>query len=169
MQANNQVTEMQAPLLDVDQTPITESSAETEVSLEEDKPATWLMMAFLLLMQFGTCFFCLDKPNFNVPVIVLTIALFFLMGWLYHQTSQEVNTQWTAVLLLPEIVVNIVLFVVLFGHPEWGVTVLLWGAIVLSAMVLCATAPFLFSRGQPEQVEEKEEEQTSGLAECQIV
>ena len=167
MEANNQAVEMTTPLLDVDQTPIPENQVESEnANLSES--SLWMLMGGLLLLQFGTTYYCLDNPCVSMPVIGITIALFVMTGWLYHQARHEVNMKWTSVLLLPEILVNVVLFLVLFDRPDLGVTVLLWGAISLSCVVVSATVPPLFCGGKQDQ-EEDEEEESSELTECRIV
>jgi len=66
---------------------------------------------------------------------------------------------------------NAVLIMVLFNQSEWGVKVLLWSSVCLSAWVIHVTSPFCRRKREDEEEEEEAEEEESynKLTECQIV
>ena len=156
------------------------STVSTEIEEEEEASSSfcsedfimWVILPTLLFSQFGMAFLMHDvqTSSLSFAVVNVSIVLFVVTAWLYRHACADANVQTIALLLLPEILMDVVLGLVLFNRVELGFMVLLMSMLCLSSFVVCSTATFLYC-GRSVQQEENEqgEEEPTTLSSCQVV
>jgi hypothetical protein len=155
-----------------------------DVSVVTCQDTTFLLLVFpaLIAIQFGIVFWSISNNNNTTnsestsvpkitvalvdhwPVVNATIALFAISTWLYRLTLQECRVTNVVLLLVPEILLNIVLGLVLFGQALWGFTVLLVSLLALCSLVVLHGVYQLFcdTRDIEDVVESRDDEMYHG-------
>lgn len=155
---------------------ISEEVEEEENSICSEDFIMWVILPSLLFSQFGMAFLMHDArtTSLSFTVVNISIVLFVVTAWLYRHACADANIQTIALLLLPEILMDVVLGLVLFNQVELGFLVLLVSMLCLSSFVVLSTATFLYcgrseSPTQAEADDEEEEEGESMLTACRVV
>lgn len=134
----------------------------------------WVILPTLLFSQFGMAFLMHDvhTSSLSFTVVNISIALFIVTSWLYRHACVDANIQTVALLLLPEILMDVVLGLVLFNRVELGFMILLFSMLCLSSFVVISTALFLYfaKNDQQGKIEDEEEESVKlTVSFCQVV
>mmetsp|Transcript_10212 Transcript_10212/g.19599 ORF Transcript_10212/g.19599 Transcript_10212/m.19599 type:complete len:194 (+) Transcript_10212:90-671(+) len=193
MESSNRTAELKQPLLDLEDVPLENryrgdkseldyehhvSSLCSEVEAEDKAICSedfimWVILPTLLFSQFGMAFLMHDvrTSSLSFTVVNISIVLFVVTAWLYRHACADVKIQTIALLLLPEILMDVVLGLVLFNRVELGFMVLLVSMLCLSSFVVISTATFLYCgrKDHEEKFEEEEEEESNTLTMCQVV
>lgn len=145
-----------------------------DVSLGNEGFVMWVVLPTLLFSQFGMAFLMHDERTacMSWTVVNLSIVLFVVTAWLYRHACTDANVKMIAILLMPEILMDVVLGLVLFNRVALGFMVLLASMLCLSSFVVISTAAFLYfgKVDHEEEEEEKDErEQAKTLTACQMV
>lgn len=155
---------------------VTCSSSSVNIKEEEDEEeeaagddcmdafALWVLLPTLLISQFAMAFWMHDEDTANMSwtIVVLSVLFFAVTSWLFRNTCDELKVRTTVLYLMPEILMNVVLYLILLHHDQSGLLVLLVGMLGLAIFVVLCTAWFLFTS---RKVQRKNEH---GLV-CQVV
>lgn len=129
----------------------------------------WVILPTLLFSQFGMAFLMHDERTATMSwtIVNLSIALFVITSWLYRHACKDANITTVAIVLLPEIVMDVVLGLVLFNQVALGFMVLLVNMLFLSTFVVIASASFLYCGRKANAVSDKETREEMYV--CQVV
>lgn len=195
MDSSNRTAELKQPLLDLEDVAIERTqhhrpkneldvehhvssvAVQVEEELEEDRSACsedfimWVILPTLLFSQFGMAFLMHDDRTATMSwtIVNLSIVLFVITAWLYRHACHDANIKTIALLLLPEILMDVVLGLVLFDRVALGFMVLLISMLCLSSFVVVSTAIFLYFGKKAETEQTKGKEQSGKMTACQMV
>lgn len=157
MNTVNAETGLEAPLLAEEQEELVELVDEDEDVLEEGSPmeefgttcwdyvCTLVVVPGLLWLQFMVAFRSGRALDLTVSSVILTIALYSSASFMYkcciadHDFTALSRPLQQAVLLLPEILMDVVLGIVLFGSATTAFEGLLYFTMVLAIFVIVST------------------------------
>jgi hypothetical protein len=112
----------------------------------------WIVLPALLYLQFGMAF-CLSPveatTGLSWSVVNYSIVLFVVTTFLFRQSARDCDLTGTAVLLLPEILMDIILGLVLFDKVVAAFLFMLVSMLVLAVFVVLSSVHVLIVTSSP--------------------
>lgn len=121
----------------------------------------WVVLPFLLFVQFGVAFLAHDENTSNMSwsIVNVSIVLFALTVWLYRESCIDGKIESCLMVLLPEIILNTVLILILVNETPFAFYTLLLGMEILSVLAIIATVRFLYCTRHQEIDEERDDDE----------
>ena len=135
----------------------------------------WVILPALLFVQFHLAFRgnSYDTDSLSPWSVYLSIGLFVVASCLFRHTYAENKVKYTFFMVLPEIIMDLVLFLILRGRVEMAYLTLLYSMFCLAFYVCmsCVRTIYCGSFGEPDKEDRDElEDSFSGglLRTCSI-
>jgi hypothetical protein len=129
----------------------------------------WTILPVLLWVDFSMALVIHDKDNdaaassaasaINVRLVQVSILLFIVASYMYRKTIQDWRVSHAVLVLMPEILMDLVLLLILFGHLMTAFRALLCSIFGLSVFVLVYNVRVLCKKEQ--KTEEGDSRETS--------
>jgi hypothetical protein len=128
----------------------------------------WAILPVLLWVDFSMALVIHDKDNddassvapaINVRLVQVSILLFIVASYMYRKTIQDWRVSHAVLVLMPEILMDLVLLLILFGHLMTAFRSLLCSIFGLSMFVLIYNVRVLCKK--EEKAEEGDWRETS--------
>ena len=177
MQYTSQATELSTPLFDEKVVEPTNDENRSEEDLVEPRTCVGelsmgMILCSLLASQFGLAFLMHngDLADVSLNVVNFGIFLFGITAWLYRNTCEDANVRMIALLLLPEILMDVILLLLFFDLVSTGFLVMLSGMLFLSVFVVVVSCIIMYRKPNLEKEENKElPGEPKILIACQVV
>ena len=164
MDSSDKQQELSTPLLeDIETAVAVEKPLDEDEYLEStcwDHVILWFVLPSLLFVQFAISFLYSDETPHHLQwsTVNWSIGLFVVASYLFRRTLQDhcvgQVTLDALLFLLPEIIMDVLLGMVLFGYVEAAFLTMVFSTVLLSFYVVCQSLYTLFC--EEEVVEETE-------------
>lgn len=137
-----------------------ESSPSTDANTAADSSMTWFdciiiwtVLPMLLWVDFSMALVIQATTDeaatlVSARMVQLSIVLFILASYMYRKTIQEMRVTHVVIVLLPEILMDVILLLILFGKLWMAFRTLLWSVLSLSLVAMFYNIFVLCSKKQ---------------------